>query len=192
MYRSNTFIFIIVITFISTGIFFTANSIANDFPTYQDGELVIPRVDTPGQAGNFQDAMFQFDSQAGTWTLLGFRDMTITPGQGGLFIDQVEIIITNDIPVQVFLKVTGQDGSCGGLGQVNQRLKDNRFEVAMSIAPFPVDQACTADVELFEKIIPLHVYGLPAGIYEYSVVNATDIGIGTGTFTLIENNGVVE
>ncbi len=188
MYRSNIFISIIVITLILIGLFFTANSIANDFPTYQDGELVIPRVDTPNQAGNFQDAMFQFDSQTGTWKLLGFRDMTITPGQGGLFIDQVEIIVTNDVPVQVFLKVTGQDGSCGGLGQVNQRLKNNHFEVAMSIAPFPVDHACTAEVRQFEKIVPLNVYDLPAGIYEYSVVNAANIDIGTGTFTLAEDN----
>lgn len=53
----------------------------------------------------------------------------------------------------------------------------------MHFAPPPPGTECMQVVEPFEKTIPLQVYGLPAGTYEYSVS-----GEHTGTFTLIRDN----
>ncbi len=152
-------------------------------PSYQDGILTIPRVDTPEQAGNFQDAMFQFDDQAGVWRLLDYKVKKINVP---LENTNVELIITDSFPVQVFLKVSGEFSSdCGYFFINNKRLKDGRFEVIMHISSVQSTNqlSCFTAVTPFEEIIPLSVYGLNAGTYEYSI-NGGDIG----TFTLTEDN----
>lgn len=142
--------------------------------------MTIPRVDTDDQTGNFQDGVFQFDSQTGAWNLLSFKS---TPAVQGAF-DQVEVIVTNDSPVQVFLKVSGQfNSSCGEIERTYQRLKDNRFEVSVYFKEYPPLTLCFQVITPFEKIIPLQVYGLSAGTYEYSVN-----GEHTGTFDLLIDN----
>ena len=163
------------------------NNEDNDYPTFsfQDGILRIPRVDTDRQAGNFQDAVFKIE-QDGTWHLLAFTTTNITEQSMGLEIDNVEMITTNSSPVQIFLKLTGVfSNGCGEFGQINQRLKDNLFEVTVHAAPIPVGRVCTAMLVSFEKIIPLHVFGLPAGDYAFSVNGGFD-----GVFTLTEENGL--
>ena len=162
---------------------FSQTTAVNEFPSYKDGKLTIPRVDTDGQASNFQDAAFQFDSAAGAWKLLDFKETTITPGQG-IVPDTVEVIVTSSTPIQVFLKVSGQFSSgCEQFGQINQRLKDNKFEITLHLASIPANTACATVLVPYEKIIPLQVYGLSAGTYEYSVN-----GEHTGTFTLTKEN----
>ena len=41
----------------------------NNVPSYENGVLTIPRVDTPDQIGNYQDATLKFDPQLNTWIL---------------------------------------------------------------------------------------------------------------------------
>lgn len=181
MYLFRNFLKIIVIALSLVNSAFSENtSIVIEHPTYRDGVLTIPRVDTNGQAGSFQDATFQFDSQTDTWHLLAFKSTPVLQGAFG----QVEIIRTDSSPIQVFLKVSGQfSSSCGNFGQINQRLKDNNFDIAVHFTPIPPGTACLMVITPFEKIIPLEVYGLPAGTYEYSVN-----GEHTGSFTLTKDN----
>lgn len=160
----------------------------SDYPVYRDDMLIIPRVDTDEQTGLFQDGVFQYDPTVSAWRLIAFDTYPIPrkDGIGGkrLAVEKVEKIITDTSPVQVFLKITGyfSDG-CGGLKQINQRLNGNSFEITLHGKRPPPGIVCMLAIVSFEKIIPLEVYGLPAGTYEYSVNREL-----FGTFDLTADN----
>ncbi|MDT8406052.1 MAG: hypothetical protein RQ715_02270 [Methylococcales bacterium] len=157
--------------------------------SFTDGLLTVPRIDTPEQAGLFQDARLQFDPQTGQWRLLSFK----TRPQKSFRVfspENVELIVTETRPIQVFLRVRDDlSNGCQRLGQINQRLIDNRFEVVISYSSItqanPEVIACTQALVPFETVIALPVFGLPAGSYDYSV-NGQPIG----RFTLNEDNGL--
>ncbi len=175
---------------------FEESSIANKYPTYQDGTLIIPLVNTSEQSGAFQDVTLQLTEQ-GEWRLLDFK-MSGTPPLENPHVETVELIITESFPVQVFLKVNGMfiDG-CTTMGKVSQRLIENRFEITMFVENHvkQPENACTTEVIKFEKIIPLSVYGQSAGTYEYTLGDVISFGIDgpyintfTGTFELAQDN----
>ncbi|MCE7914234.1 MAG: hypothetical protein DYH15_05990 [Nitrosomonas sp. PRO4] len=184
MHRLKALLIITTISFLLINCAFSQNAPVTGYPTYRDGILTIPRVDTDAQVGNFQDAIFQFDNITNTWRLLDYMETTIAPGRG-LVPDTVELIVTSTLPIQVFLKINGftAPSPCSEFGQINQRLKTNKFEVTMHVVPGPNDITCATIVVPYEKIIPLAVYGLPAGTYEYSLN-----GEHTGTFSLAVEN----
>ncbi|MBF0375871.1 MAG: hypothetical protein HQK72_00125 [Desulfamplus sp.] len=173
---------------------------AGEYPGYQTviqtgiqtGILTIPCVDTPEQPCMFQDAKFQLTEKGG-WSLTDYKVSGQSPFTSP-FAYNVEIIVTETFPVQVFLKVKVFFPYKGPkIGRIPQRLKDNRFEVVM----YAVGTAGLPLVEYFEEIIPLSVYGLSAGTYEYSlsglrVFAKPDIGsylkTFTGTFVLTRDN----
>lgn len=163
-----------------------AASNSSDHPSYSNGILTLPRVDTDEQAGLFQNGIFQFDSTINAWRLQSFE----TTPTSSIFItseDSVETIMTNATPVQIFLKVKGSfaDG-CYETGKVDQRLLTNHFEIVIHVnSTIPRDGSVTCNTALssFEKIVPLQVYELPAGTYEYRVN-----GEKTGTFALTQDN----
>ncbi|GAB4267483.1 MAG: hypothetical protein Kow0065_18080 [Methylomicrobium sp.] len=160
-------------------------AIAGGYPSYADGLLTIPRIDTAERAGSFQDAQLQFDPQSGHWRLLEFK-ATANETFREFSSDNVELIMTDTSPTQVFLKIqTFAGNGCEQLGQVNQRLTDQHIEVTLTLvnplANEPV--ACTMALVPLETIVPLQVYGLSAGAYEYSVNGQT-----VGSFTLARDN----
>lgn len=164
---------------------FSQNTPATDYPTYRDGTLIIPRVDTNAQTGNYQKVEFQLDSVTNTWRLVNFVETKVNPGPV-TYEEKVEAIVTDSSPVQVFLKISGQfSNGCEYFQQINQVLKNNQFEITLHLGPnpFPLGIGCTMSLVPYEKIIPLEVYGLPAGDYEYSVN-----GEHTGSFTLTKDN----
>jgi hypothetical protein len=163
-------------------------SVVLDHPYFQNGLLDIPIVDTPDQAGLFQDGLFQYDAQIDAWRLLKFNTHPVRQG----LIQNVEIIITDTFPVQVFLKVSSPDIACNTPGRISKRFYDlsdfsatavSSFNIIIDFIPPPPDAICAAVVVPYEKIVPLQVYGLPAGTYEY-IVN----GEHTGTFDLTNDN----
>lgn len=173
----------IAITFLLASSAFSQDTAIIEHPVYKDGKLTIPRVDTEAQAGNFQDAEFQLDDATNTWKLLNYRETTIIPGQS-VFLNSVSTIVTDSIPTQVFLMINGDlPTPCHQFGQINQRLKNNKFEVSMHLAPPSPNTLCAQVIQPFEKIVPLQVYGLPAGTYEYTVNGQHD-----GTFSLTIDN----
>ncbi len=167
-----------------------------DYPTYdyENGILTIPRVDTPEQAGMFQDAKMQL-TQEGNWLLTDLKTAGTYPFYSPA-IEKVDLTVTETFPVQVFLKVSGFLPFSGQfLGKIPQWLKGNVFEIFIygeNIAP----GGGLPTAVVFERVIPLSVYGLSAGTYEYSLNGGCTMisGAGcipetfTGTFVLTRDN----
>jgi hypothetical protein len=170
---------------LSIGSTFAGNNPADNYPTYQNEILTIPRVDTPDQAGHFLNATFKYNAQ-GNWELQGFKTANVYPLEKAP-IEKVKLVITDSFPVQVLLNIQGWVGGCLSLGQINQRLINNRFEITIHAElpdVSPGTYVCTANVIFFEKNIPLSVYDLSAGSYEYSINDGDYVG----AFTLVKDN----
>jgi hypothetical protein len=162
---------------------------AADNPSYGNGTLTIPSVDSENQVGQYQDVTFQLTPD-GTWKLLNFLEKDIpnyTNPDKSLVklaaLDKVEVTTTTSFPVQVFLKAGGTYGGCERLGDTHQRFANNNFEVAINITlPDIRDVFCLAIARSFTETIPLPVYGLKAGTYTYSINGKT------GSFALAADN----
>lgn len=173
----NIFYMAIVVSLLSIGCVNAENNSTNSYPTYQNGTLTIPRIDTPTQPGEFQNATFKYNEQ-GTWDLLEYETAR------SFTIDQVKLVITDSFPVQVFLNIQGQQ-TCESIGLINQRVVNNRFEVTVNLENPNVAVDCIVlSPRYYEKNIPLSVYDLTAGTYEYSVNSGEHVG----TFTLAKDN----
>lgn len=167
----------------STNSIYAENQRNENAPLYDGGQLVIPRVDTIDKAGVYQEATFVYNSEINAWHLQSYDE-----AQEGISIDDItHSVIGTTIPVQVLLQVKGYHVSCGNLGKIDQRMIDNKFEVRIYTTRVPDGTICTQDAKSFLKVIPLNVYGLNAGIYEYSV-NDSD----TKTFQLLQDNSLEE
>jgi hypothetical protein len=154
----------------------------NEVPNYDEkGTLTIFRVDTPNQVGNYQDAKLKFDPNMNAWVL---QDVKLTPlDPNNPVIKMVNVFVADDeFPVQVFLQITGSY-TCGDFGQINSRRKDNLFEIQITIVPPPAGNACTTDMKEFVRVVPLDVYRLNAGDYQYSIN-----GGNSGSFSLAKDN----
>lgn len=160
------------------------NSPAPENPSYRDGLLRIPRVDTPEQVGKYLDATFTLSSD-GTWELNSFRELgsqsaSLAP------VTTVQLITVDVLPKQVFLRLSGEFNSgCGKVGQVNYRLENNAFNITLHDGfDYPKGEGCSMVIVPFQKTIALPVFGLKAGSYAYTVN-----GKHTGSFTLtVDNN----
>lgn len=152
---------------------------AADQPSYQDGVLTVPRVDTTEQVGAYQDASYSLQAD-GSWKLEGLRTY------GKIPIETIEVVKTEGFPVSVLLRTTGWAWPCGYAGQakVQQRQVGNHFDVAISVPMSVSDGAivCAAYVDYVRLTIPLQVYGLAAGTYTYSVNGVS------GSFSLASDN----
>lgn len=157
-----------------------------DFPVYRNGTLTVPRVDTDEQIGLFQNGVFQYDGSIDAWRL---QDYKITPVADIFLLEEnsVEVIVKESLPAQVFLKIKGSfPDACEKIDRITHRLKVNRFEVVITTGRTISDLAvCAAVITPFETLVPLPVYGLPAGTYTY-IVN----GKMTGSFELKSDNNL--
>lgn len=171
---------------------------ADDNPTYKEGLLTIPSIDTAEQVGKYQNVILK-PTPEGTWQLLSLKEMAmVDTGSGFTFadIDTVEVITTSSFPTQVFLKLFGFNPNCRKLSPiVHQRFDGNHFEVVPQVSQVLETEGIATSscyATTFTKTIPLPVYGLKAGTYSYSVasanINAWDL---TGTFKLTADNASV-
>ncbi len=163
---------------------------AADNPVLQGDSLAISHVDTPEQVGQYRDARFQRNEKDGAWTLSGMTETQLAT------VEKVEVIKIRSRPVQIFLKVSGYLPSpCYQLEQAGQRyepvfgipeanLPAGRFEVALGLVPLQTFAVCAQVIEPFERIIPLPVYGLSQGAYEFDVNGIT------GSFRLNTDNNL--
>ncbi len=148
-------------------------------PHYNNETLSVPVVDADTQPALFQDGEFVFDAAINAWRLISFRVTPIIEG----FIKHVELIKTDTSPVQVFLKISTPDIACNTPGRIGLRKIGNRFDVSAGFTPLPPGMSCAAVVVPFEATVPIPVFGLPAGIYEYNVN-----GEFAGSFEFTEDN----
>lgn len=156
---------------------------AADQPTYQDGVLTVPRVDTTEQVGQYQDASYSLQAD-GSWKLDGLR--SFSSGLTKIPLETVEVVKTDGFPAGVYLRTTGWVWPCGyrDKARMQQRQVGAHFDVAISVPVLVSDEpyACATIMEYVRLTIPLQVYGLAAGTYTYSVNGVS------GSFTLDSSN----
>ena len=143
------------------------SSFASEKPSFDDGILTIPSVDSEGKSGFYQDVVFQL-SDEGNWKLQDVKTGGLIP------IQNVEVIKTDSFPVQVLVRIEGEIGGCPrGVGQIHHQFKDNKFNIFVYHAIYDDlffdGMSCTAVMEPFERIIALPVYDLKAGEYVVTV-----------------------
>lgn len=161
----------------------TNPTFASDTPTFEDGLLTIPTVNTPAQVGQYQAVTFEFTDQDG-WQLLDFKEVGAEGLGTDIGIEDVELVKTDAFPVQVLLRVTGSfSNGCPSIGQINHRLEDNQFEIVIHSNHPTGSVPCTAAVVPLRITISLPVYGLSAGTYTYSINGGNN-----GTFELAVDN----
>lgn len=142
---------------------------AEPAPTFYDDTrtLTIPAVDAPAIPGLYQDVVFRRGPQ-NAWELVSFRK-----AERVAFISDVQVILTEEVPVQAFVKASGRlPDACHQLGQIITRPFGNSFEVELyyNNPPTPPEpRFCTQAIVPFTQIIPLPVYGLEAGLYTWIV-----------------------
>jgi hypothetical protein len=162
---------------------------AAENPAYDDANarLTLPRVDTAGQVGRYQDVLLQRSPQ-GTFSIASLQ----TLGQGTLYdllgITSVDVSKAGTLPASVFLRVSGSDPTCdfAGAVRVHQRREGTRFDIQLSaphVHPIGTLQVCTANIRNYKLTVPLEAYGLAAGTYTYTVN-----GGHAGQFTLDQAN----
>jgi inhibitor of cysteine peptidase len=159
---------------------------AADSPDYQASVLTVPRVDTPAQVGQYQDATLRL-GQDGKWQLESLRSLENNYGLTKIGVMSAEAIKTESFPVGVYLRTQNGEGwvcDFDGTIRLQQRRQDKHFEVAI-LAPRvknPPPHSCIGVAWDFRLTIPLDVYGLSAGTYTYDVNGVT------GSFTLTNDN----
>lgn len=169
----------------------------------ETGTLSIPSIDMearmpPGQLsarhGGYHDVLLEF-VQGDLWRLKQFTPATEIPG-----VKKARVVKTDSLPVQVFIEVEGSFGSPCARPQLERRLVGDTFHISIQEERPSFLMACITVEARFSWIVPLEVYGLPAGEYKYAVnrgigpiihtdSGSVNTGVGlTGSFTLDVDN----
>jgi inhibitor of cysteine peptidase len=92
----------------------------------------------------------------------------IIPGIGLATVEEIDILIAESFPVQVFVLASGYlPNPCTEIGSIIQNREGNTFFVTIKTHSF--QEICCCHITPFEETIPLDVYGLPAGTYTVEV-----------------------
>jgi len=106
---------------------------------------------------------------------------SILPTTGLALVDEIDILILESFPVQVQVIASGNlPYPCTEISEVLQEKEGNTFFI--TIKTYRSQGFCIQMLVPFEEIIPLEVYGLPAGTY---TVNVNGV---QGTFDLEVDN----
>ena len=137
-----------------------------DHPKYANGMLTIPRIDTPENIDQFQNAVFTY-AGSGLWELSSFTEDSRWSYLPDLV--EIDLIRTNEKPVQILLSVhAGFGHGCSTLDHPFLRKADNHFEIRLKTLDFGPGACASAESHEYVTI-PLNVYGLEAGTYTYDV-----------------------
>jgi hypothetical protein len=91
------------------------------------------------------------------------------PILGPATVESLEILTLESFPVQIHARVTGVlPDDCAELADIVVQQDANTFNISMSMMQRPGADCGETEVP-FEEIVPLDVYGLPAGSYTVSV-----------------------
>ena len=90
------------------------------------------------------------------------------PVYGLANVEEIDVMVLESFPVQVHLIVNGYlPNPCTEIYQIIQERTGNHFSI--SISTFRSPGICIQIIVPFEEVIPLEVYGLPAGTYTVEV-----------------------
>ena len=148
--------------------------------------LYVPMADFQDSPGFYQNAEFLYLPAEDRWIL---RNVVDVPQLITDAIKTVEVVLTGELPVQAFLKVSGEfEYGCTETGEVALSMSDDTLHIAWYYPgkSYPITTACASTPPppyTFSKIIPLPIYDFKAGEYSY-VFNNTY----SGTFTLTKQN----
>jgi len=171
-------------TIMLVSLLLTTHSFATDRPYFSNNIITIPSLDVRAEQGVYQDIQFG-RSERGSWRLLSLKKGTKIQE-----ITNVELIQTDSFPVQVFVRISGIfNNGCQKIGQIATKVTDNRIDVSVFYdnASLEDGQFCAMVMVPFSKTISLPVYGLSAGVYEYTVNYNF-----SGTFELDKDNYFID
>ncbi len=98
---------------------------------------------------------------------------SILPVIGLASVSEIDILILESFPVQVQVIASGNlSNPCTEISEVLQEKEDNTFFITIKTYRSP--GFCIQVIVPFEEIIPLEVYGLPAGSYTVDVNGVQD------------------
>ena len=168
-----------------SSLLFTAAAWSADAPYFDGTVLTIPRVDTPGQVGKYQEGVMRRNPD-GTWSILSLRSVEPYSELSNLYNNWRVQVVTTSVaagPVSVYLRVRGADGGCPRHPvRVHQRRSGS--EIAVSLTRDSTSSGvCPAMMYPYHLSVPLDVYGLPAGTYSFVINNEY-----RGTFALERDN----
>ena len=93
---------------------------------------------------------------------------SILPTIGLAPVDEIDILILESFPVQINVIARGNlPNPCTEISEVLQERESNTFFITIKTYRSP--GTCIQVITPFEEIIPLNVYGLPAGTYTVDV-----------------------
>ena len=88
-------------------------------------------------------------------------------------VEEIEIIVLESFPVQVQVIARGYlPDPCTEIYQINQEREGNTFFII--IKTYCPPGPCIQVITLFEEIIPLEIYDLPAGTYTVDINGIID------------------
>jgi inhibitor of cysteine peptidase len=106
---------------------------------------------------------------------------SIPPTIGLASVDEIDILILESFPVQINVIAKGNlPDPCTEISEVLQEKEGNTFFI--TIKTYSFSGFCIQVLAPFEEIIPLEVYGLPAGTY------TVDVNGVQATFDLLVDN----
>jgi len=98
---------------------------------------------------------------------------SILPTTGLALVDEIDILILESFPVQINVIARGNlPDPCTEISEVLQEKEGNTFFITIKTYRSP--GFCIQVLAPFEEIIPLEVYGLPAGTYTVDVNGVQD------------------
>jgi len=152
---------------------------ATERPYFEGNTLTIPSVDLNDEAAVYQDVTFEY-TKRNNWALLNFQR-----GKKIQEITHVTLVQTKEFPIQAFLKISGVfNNGCQQMGQVATQITDNQIETSVFYDNSTINNRfCTMVMTPFNQTIPLPLYGLKAGTYNYSINHNF-----TGSFSLTKDN----
>jgi hypothetical protein len=93
---------------------------------------------------------------------------SIIPDLGLATVEEIDILTLESFPVQVFIIASGYlPNPCTEIYQITQEREGNTFFI--TIETYCSQEVCIQVIAPFEEVIPLEVYGLPAGTYTVEV-----------------------
>jgi hypothetical protein len=94
----------------------------------------------------------------------------IIPGIGLATVERIDILTLESFPVQIFVIASGYlPDPCTEIYQIIQEIEGNKFFITITTHQAPGFCIETEVIAPFEEVIPLEVYGLPAGTYTVEV-----------------------
>ncbi|MCE7913868.1 MAG: hypothetical protein DYH15_04095 [Nitrosomonas sp. PRO4] len=138
--------------------------------------------------GLYRNVLLYFDADIDAFRLIRAEAFPVSDD----LVKDVELLMTEAQPIQVFFHVNGKFGiDCGNIPSINYRRSTHidrpqyrsEFDVTIRFLQNGTESPCTTDEKIYVFDFPIQAYGLQSGLYTYTIN-----GVHTGTFELKTDN----